>query len=77
MEAQAAQAPAAGEMIILQNKRHGEIIRRSFSYVVNLEMDNSLKMGSLLHSKRSDNKQCTVKVKWGIFIENLTVFFYS
>ena len=46
MEAQAAQAPAAGEMIILQNKRHGEIIR-SFSYVVNLEMDNSLKMGSL------------------------------
>ena len=63
MEAQAAQAPAAGEMIILQNKRHGEIIRRSFSNVVNLEMDNSLKMGSLLHSKRSDNKQCTVKVK--------------
>lgn len=24
MEVQAAQAPAAGEMIILQNKRHGE-----------------------------------------------------
>ena len=47
MEVQAAQAPAAGEMIILQNKRHGEIIRRSFSNVVNLEMDNSLKMGSL------------------------------
>ena len=47
MEARAAQAPAAGEMIILQNKRHGEIIRRSFSNVVNLEMDNSLKMGSL------------------------------
>lgn len=42
MEAQAAQAPAAGEMIILQNKRHGEIIRRSFSNIVNLEMDKGV-----------------------------------
>ena len=34
------------EMIILRNKSHGEVIRvclRVFSYVVNLEMDNSLK----------------------------------
>ena len=34
-------------------------------------------MGSFQHSKRSDNKHYTVKVRWSIFIENLTVFFYS
>ena len=33
-------------------------------------------MGYFQHSKRSDSKQCTVKVRWGIFIENLTVFFF-
>ena len=32
-------------------------------------------MGSFEHSKRSDSKRCTVEVRWGIFIENLTVFF--
>ena len=32
-------------------------------------------MGSFQQSKRSDNKRCTVKVRWGIFIRNLTVFF--
>ena len=30
-----------------------------------------VKMGFLQRSKWSDNKRCTVKVKWGIFIENL------
>ena len=25
--------------------------------------------------KRSDNKWCTVEVRWGIFIENMTVFY--
>ena len=33
------------------------------------------KIGSFQHSNRSDNKRCTVEVRWGIFIENLTVFF--
>ena len=32
-------------------------------------------MSSFQHSKRSDNKQCTVEVKGGIFIENLMYFF--
>ena len=32
-------------------------------------------MGSFQQCKRSDNKRCTVKVRWGIFIRNLTVFF--
>ena len=32
-------------------------------------------MVSIQHSKRSDSKQCTVEVRWGIFIENLTIFF--
>ena len=32
-------------------------------------------MGSFQHSKRSDNKRCTLEVRRGIFIENLTVFF--
>ena len=32
------------------------------------------KMASFQHSKRSSNKKCTVEVRWGIFIENLTVF---
>ena len=32
-------------------------------------------MGSFHQSKRSDNKQYTVEVRWGIFIENLTYFF--
>ena len=30
-------------------------------------------MGSFQHSELSDNKRCTVKVTWGVFIENLTV----
>ena len=33
-------------------------------------------MSSFQHSKRSDNKQCTVEVKGGIFIENLMHFFF-
>ena len=32
-------------------------------------------MGSFQHIKRSDSKRCTVKVRSGIFIENLTEFF--
>ena len=32
-------------------------------------------MGSFRHSKRSDNKRCTVEVKRGILIENLNEFF--
>ena len=41
----------------------------SLMYVVNLEMDNSPKMGFFQHSKWSDNKGCTVEVGLGIFIE--------
>ena len=33
-------------------------------------------MGSFQHSKRSDSKRCTVEVRRGIFIENLTVFLF-
>ena len=33
-------------------------------------------MTSFQHSKRSDNKWSTVEVRWGTFIESLTVFFY-
>ena len=33
-------------------------------------------MASFQHSKRSDNKWCTVEVRWGTFIESLTIFFY-
>ena len=43
-------------------------------YVENLEIDNSLKMGSLQRGKRSDSKQRTLEVRWGIFCENLTYF---
>ena len=32
-------------------------------------------MGSFQHSKRSDSKRCTVEVRRGIFIGNLTVLF--
>ena len=32
-------------------------------------------MGSFQHSKWSDSKRYTVEVRWGIFIENLTVLF--
>ena len=49
----------------------------SLMYVVNLEMDNSPKMGFFQHSKWSDYKRCTMEVRFGIFIENLIVFFYS
>ena len=43
-------------------------------YVVNLDMDNSLKWVIFKHSKRADKKRCTVEVRWGIFNENLTDF---
>ena len=48
-------------------------------YVVNLEMDNSQKVlfKKVINYRRSDNKLCAVEVSWGIFIENLTYFFYS
>ena len=48
-------------------------------YVVNLEMDNSQKVlfKKVINYRRSDNKLCAVEVRWGIFIENLTYFFYS
>ena len=49
----------------------------SLMYVVNLEMDNSPKMGFFQNSKWSDNKRCTVEVRLGISIENLIVFFSS
>ena len=32
-------------------------------------------MGFFQHSKRSDNKEHTVEVRWGIFIDNLTYIF--
>ena len=32
-------------------------------------------MGSFQRNKWSDSKRCSVKVRWGIFIENLTAFF--
>ena len=32
-------------------------------------------MGSFQRSKRSDKKQRTVEVRWGIFCENFTFFF--
>ena len=35
----------------------------SLMNVVNLEMNNSPKMGSFQHSKWSDNKRCTVEVR--------------
>ena len=31
-------------------------------------------MASLQQSKRSQNKQCTVKVRWGILTEDLSEF---
>ena len=31
-------------------------------------------MGSFHKSKRSDNEQFAVEVRWGIFIKNLTLF---
>ena len=34
-------------------------------------------MGSFQHKKGSGNKRCTVEVRWGIFIENLTYFFIA
>ena len=48
-------------------------------YVVNLEMDNSQKVlfKKVINYRRSDNKLSAVEVRWGIFIENLTYFFYS
>ena len=53
------------------------ILARAFlMYVLNLKIGNPrAKMGILHRSKRSDNKQCSVEVKWGIFCENLTYFF--
>ena len=47
----------------------------SLMYVVNLEMDNSPKMGFFQHSKWSDNKGCTVEVRLGIFIEYFYLYF--
>ena len=44
-------------------------------YVLNLEIGNPRAKMGIHRSKRSDNKQCSVEVKWGIFCENLTYFF--
>ena len=33
-------------------------------------------MDSLQRSKRSNNRQCTVEVRWGIFIQHLTYFLF-
>ena len=48
-------------------------------YAVKLEMDNSQKVlfKKVINYGRSDNKRCDIEVRWGIFIENLTYFFYS
>ena len=37
--------------------------------VVHCSLSDPLKMGSFQQSKRSDNKRCTVEVRWGIVIE--------
>ena len=67
------------EVIILRNNCHGEIIR---VYIRN-HFSNPFRgfprtqgKGSLQRSKRSDNKRCTVEVRWSIFIENLTYFLF-
>ena len=46
------------EMIILRNKSRDEIIKvyYTYMYIVNLEMDNSLKRGAFQYRERSDNK---------------------
>ena len=36
---------------------------------VHRSLSDPLKMGSFQQSKRSDNKRCTVEVRWGIVIE--------
>ena len=47
-----------------------------FSYVRWKPRNEQLaQMGSFHQSKRSDNKQYAVEVRWGIFFENLTYFF--
>ena len=47
-----------------------------FSYVRSKPRNGQLaKMRSFHQSKRSDNKQYAVEVRWGIFFENLTYFF--
>ena len=33
-------------------------------------------MASFQHNKWSDNKQCTIDVWWGIFIENMLYFYF-
>ena len=46
------------EMIILRNKSRDEIIKvyYTYMYIVNLEMDNTLKRGAFQYTERSDNK---------------------
>ena len=46
------------EMIILRNKSRDEIIKvyYTYMYIVNLEMDNTLKRGAFQYRERSDNK---------------------
>ena len=46
------------EMIILRNKSRDEIIKvyYTYKYIVNLEMDNTLKRGAFQYRERSDNK---------------------
>ena len=51
-------------------------VRKALSYVCWKPRNGQLaKMGSFHQSKRSDNKWYAVKVRWGIFIENLTYYF--
>ena len=49
-----------------------------FSYVRWKPRNEQLaQMGSFHQSKRSDNKQYAVEVRWGIFFWEFDVFFYS
>ena len=70
--------------LIFRQKRRKKIVKCLFIY---LKLDTTLQvswkprneqlaqMGSFHQSKRSDNKQYAVEVRWGNFFENLTYFF--
>ena len=51
--------------------------KKSPSYVCNKPKNEQLaKIGSFQINKRYNSKRCTVEVRLGIFIENLTVFLF-
>ena len=50
---------------------------KPFSYVRRKPRNGQIaKMGSFHQSKRSNNKWHAVEVRWGIFIENLIIFYF-